>query len=124
MPAFVSKSPRKILIVSSHPLFGKGIGRLVARRGEESFQVVGIVSSVEEAMVSISKQVPDLVVVDYDDGAINREEFLARFVEGENRLRIVLLSLKEGGNNAIVYDRRSMAASQVENWLEEWFDQR
>jgi len=33
-----------------------------------------------------------------------------------------LLSLKEGGSEAIVYDRRTLAASQIEDWLEEWTD--
>jgi chemotaxis response regulator CheB len=62
---------------------------------------------------------PDLIVVDYDDQNLNRDEFLARFVEGEKNLRVVLLSLQSSGD-AIVYDRRTMAASQIDNWLEEW----
>jgi len=111
------------LIVSSHPLFGKGIKRLLESRFGEGVNVVGMVASVEEAIAALMTLHPDLVVVDYDDGAVNREEFLARFVESEHRLRVVLLSLKEGGSNAIVYDRRTMAASQVEDWLKEWADQ-
>jgi len=59
------------------------------------------------------------VIVDYDDRALNREEFLARFVEGEKKLRLVLLSL-QSSNQAIVYDRRTMAAAQIDDWLEEW----
>jgi cytochrome c oxidase subunit 2 len=43
-------------------------------------------------------------------------------VEGEGRLRVVLLSLKEGGDEAIVYDRRTMAASQIDDWLADWSD--
>jgi cytochrome c oxidase subunit 2 len=84
--------------------------------------VVGMVSTIDEALAAIQDLQPDLIVVDYDDERVNREEFLARFVEGVGRLRVVLLSLKEGGQEAIVYDRRSMAASQVEDWLKEWTD--
>ena len=85
--------------------------------------VVGIVSSVEEAVRALEVLKPDLVVVDYDDGAVNRDEFLAHFVEGERQMRVVLFSLKEGGSNAIVYDRRTLAASQVDDWLTEWAQQ-
>jgi cytochrome c oxidase subunit 2 len=82
--------------------------------------VVGMVSNIDQAQTALRELNPDLIIVDYDDERVNREEFLARFVEGEGRLRVVLLSLKEGGQDAIVYDRRSMAASQVGDWLDEW----
>ena len=85
-------------------------------------EVVGMVSTIDEVLAALKKLNPDLVIVDYDDGRVNREEFLARFVEGEGRLRVVLLSLKEGGDEAIVYDRRTMAASQIEDWLQGWSD--
>jgi cytochrome c oxidase subunit 2 len=85
-------------------------------------EVVGMVSTIKEAVEALRDLHPDLVIVDYDDEQVNREEFLARFVEGEGRLRVVLLSLKEGGDEAIVYDRRTMAASQIEDWLEVWSD--
>jgi cytochrome c oxidase subunit 2 len=115
---------QKVLIVSSHPLFGKGLQRLLQTRQQADVRVVGIVSSVDQAMLALSEHKPDLVVVDHDDQAVNRDEFLARFVEGEQRLRVVLLSLKEGGSEAIVYDRRSLAASQIDDWLKEWIDDR
>lgn len=111
---------RRVLIVSSHPLFGQGLRSLLQQRPEADVHVVGIVSSVEQAIAALNTAQPDLVIVDYDDERVNRDEFLARFVEGERRLRVVLLSLKEGGSEAIVYDRRTLAASQIDDWLEEW----
>lgn len=110
--------PLRILIASSHPLFAQGINSLLQRRPEMDTEVVGMVSTIDEAMDALKNLQPDLVIVDYDDDHVNREEFLARFVEGEGRLRVVLFSLKEGGDEAIVYDRRTMAASQIEDWLE------
>ncbi len=83
-------------------------------------EVVGIVENLEGAIHALQEHEPDLVVVDYDDEAVNRDEFLAHFVESEHQLRVVLLSLKEGGSNAIVYDRRNLAASQIDEWLQEW----
>jgi cytochrome c oxidase subunit II len=113
-------TPRRVLIVSSHPLFGQGLRILLRERKEPEVEVVGIVTSVDEAVAAIDNVNPDLVIVDYDDDRVNRDEFLARFVEGARRLRVVLLSLKEGGSEAIVYDRRTLAASQIDNWLKEW----
>jgi chemotaxis response regulator CheB len=119
----ISKTnPRRVLIVSSHPLFGQGLQRLLQARSETDVADVNIVTNVQDAMVAIQQFRPDLVVVDYDDEAVNRDEFLARYVEGERKLRVVLLSLKEGGSEAIVYDRRTMSASQIDDWLKEWVD--
>lgn len=114
--------PLRILIASSHPLFAQGLNSLMQKRPEMDTVVVGMVSTIKEAVEALKDLRPDLVIVDYDDEQVNREEFLARFVEGEGRLRVVLLSLKEGGDEAIVYDRRTMAASQIEDWLEVWSD--
>jgi cytochrome c oxidase subunit II len=111
---------KKVLIVSSHPLFGKGLRKLLQDRHQTDVDVVKIVASVEEAATAIEAVVPDLIIVDYDDERVNREEFLARFVEGAGRMRVVLLSLKEGGNQAVIYDRHTMAASQIDDWFEEW----
>jgi cytochrome c oxidase subunit II len=113
-------SKRQVLIVSSHPLFGKGIQRMLETRQTKDVQVIGMVSTVEEAFNFIEDNNPDLVVVDYDDAEVNRDEFLAQFVGSERKLRVVLFSLLEGGSNAIVYDRRTMSASQVDDWLHEW----
>ncbi len=114
------ESLHKVLIVSSHPLFGKGIRHLLETHHGKPVEVIGIVKNLEDAIHSIQEYQPDLVVVDYDDEAVNRDEFLVRFVGSESQLRVVLLSLKEGGSNAIVYDRRNLAASQIDEWLQEW----
>jgi cytochrome c oxidase subunit 2 len=111
--------PQRVLIASSHALFGQGLRSLLQSREQADVEVIGVVSSVEEAMLALEKQNPDLVIVDYDDKTLNRDEFLARFVEGEKKLRVVLLSLNEA-QDAVVYDRRTLAASQIDDWLEEW----
>jgi cytochrome c oxidase subunit 2 len=111
--------PRRVLIASSHPLFGQGLRSLLHERQGKNVQVVGVVSNLDEAVAEIDRLNPDLVIVDYDDEILNREEFLARFVEGERKLRVVLLSLQSGGE-ALVYDRRTLSASQIDNWLDEW----
>jgi len=113
------RKPRRVLIASSHALFGQGLRSLLQERHAEGVAVVGMVTNLDEAMAALDRLNPDLVIVDYDDEALNRDEFLARFVGGEKKLRVVLLSL-QGGGEAIVYDRRTLAASQIDRWLEEW----
>jgi chemotaxis response regulator CheB len=109
--------PRRVLIVSSHPLFSEGLRSLLKERWSARVEVAGIAVSTDEAALALTTLAPDLVIVDYDDEVINREEFLARFVEGEAPMRLMLVSLKEGGN-AVLYDRRALAPTQMENWLE------
>lgn len=113
---------RRILIASNHPLFAEGLRSLLHQREQMDAIVVGVVSTIEQALRALSELQPDLIVIDYDDERVNRDEFLARFVEGESRLRVVLLSLQEGGQDAVVYDRRTLAASQVDEWLKEWVE--
>jgi cytochrome c oxidase subunit II len=110
---------RRVLIASSHPLFAQGLRSLLHDRYGENVKVVGVVSNLDEAVSVIEGNNPDLVVVDYDDEILNREEFLARFVEGEKKLRLVLLSLQSGGD-VLVYDRRSLSAAQIDDWFDEW----
>jgi cytochrome c oxidase subunit 2 len=110
--------PQRVLIASSHPLFGQGLRSLLEAR-QRSVEVIGVVSSIEEAMQALEMHRPDLVVVDYDDRLLNREEALARFFEGERKLRVVLLSLSDP-QHAQVYDRRTLAAARIDDWLEEW----
>jgi cytochrome c oxidase subunit 2 len=111
--------PQRVLIASSHSLFGQGLRSLLETRRKADVVVLGVVASLEEAMAALEKYDPDLIIVDYDDQTLNRDEFLARFVEGEKKLRVVLLSLNEA-QEALVYDRRTLAASQIDDWLEEW----
>lgn len=119
MSAPEKNRPQRVLIASSHALFGQGLRSLLQSRKPADVEIIGVVSSMEEAMQALEDHDPDLVIVDYDDEILNRDEFLARFVEGEKKLRVVLLSLNEA-QEALVYDRRTLAASEIDDWLEEW----
>ena len=85
---------RRVLIASSHGLFGQGLRSLLSERQEAGVEVVGMVSNLDEALEALENLNPDLIIVDYDDEILNRDEFLARFVEGEKKLRVVLLSVQ------------------------------
>ena len=110
---------RRVLIASSHGLFAQGLRSLLRERQPGDVEVIGVVSDIDEAMAALDRLNPDLIIVDYDDESLNRDEFLARFVEGEKKLRVVLLSL-QSDKEAIVYDRRMLAAAQIDDWLKEW----
>ena len=119
MPGSQQPETRRVLIASSHALFGQGLRSLLEERKQAGVIVVGMVFNLEQAVEALEKLNPDLIIVDYDDEVLNRDEFLARFVEGQRKLRVVLLSL-QSGKEAIVYDRRSLAAAQIDDWLDEW----
>lgn len=110
---------RRVLIASSHPLFGQGLRSLLQARQATGVEVVGMVATLEQAIDALDRLNPDLIIIDYDDEQLNRDEFLARFVEGEKKLRVVLLSL-QSSSDAVVYDRRTLAASQMDDWLDDW----
>ncbi len=88
-----SKS-RRVLIASSHPLFGQGLVRLLNEKKSLQAEVVGMVSNLEEALEAMQRLKPDLIIVDYDDEKLNRDEFLARFVEGDQKIRVVFFLCK------------------------------
>jgi cytochrome c oxidase subunit II len=119
MPRTKPAKPRRVLIASSHPLFGQGLRSLLQERKATGVEVVSMVTNLDEAMQALDRLNPDLIIVDYDDETLNREEFLARFMEGEKKQRVVLLSL-QSAQEAIVYDRRTLAAAQIDDWLQDW----
>ena len=107
----------RVLIASNHALFGEGLRSLLQEREAGDVDVIGVVSSVDEATPFLEEQNPDLILVDHDDETLNREEILARFLETGKELRVVVISLHDGGQEALVYDRRTMSGSQVDDWL-------
>jgi cytochrome c oxidase subunit II len=119
MPTPDQLPSRRVLIASSHSLFGLGLRNLLQERQGAAVEIVGMVSNLDEALQALEQLNPDLIIVDYDDEKLNRDEFMARFVEGEKKLRVVLLSL-QSPREAVVYDRRTLAAAQIDDWLEEW----
>lgn len=108
--------PHKILIASSHPLFGLGLQNLFKDRWSTGVEIVGLVANVAEAKIALREHKPDILIVDHDDDTVDREEFIAHFVEGKDKLRLVLLSLSDA-NEAIVYDRTTHEAAEIQHWL-------
>jgi cytochrome c oxidase subunit 2 len=107
---------RRVLIASANPLFGKGLRNLFQQRWGSAAHVVGLTKTMQETFQALDELQPDLVIVDYDDRSMNREEFLNHFVASEQPMQLVLMSLQSTGA-VVVYDRRTLSADQAEKWL-------
>lgn len=96
---------RKVLIASANPLFGKGLQQIYRQR----FEAVEflLTSTMDETLTQLERWQPDLVIVDYDDKTIHREEFLSHFITGQRSMQVMLVSLRESGA-VVVYDRKTL----------------
>lgn len=108
--------PHRVVIVSANPLFREGLRKMYTERWGEKASIVGAFTAMAEALSALETHHPDLVIVDYDDKTINRDEFLNHFVAGKAPMQVMLVSLQESGQ-VVVYDRRTLTSAQAENWL-------
>jgi chemotaxis response regulator CheB len=110
----------RILIASSHALFSNGLRSILENKWGAAIEIVGIVRNLSDATQSLATLKPHILIVDYDDEILNRDEILSNFIQGRSDLRVVLLSLHSGkqGDDAVVYDRKTRSASNIEDWLE------
>ncbi|MCS6906896.1 MAG: cytochrome c oxidase subunit II [Anaerolineales bacterium] len=113
------RSPVRVLIASNHALFRHGLVSLFKKRLGVRVEIVGEVTNLESAVAALEERNVDLVIVDYDDEQLNREDFLAHFVSGGGQKRVILLSLSNP-ESAMLYDRREVPLSQLEAWFEGW----
>jgi cytochrome c oxidase subunit II len=112
----VQNNPQRIIIASANPLFSKGLEKILLKRRFTEPSDIRIVQSLQETIELLEYWKPNLVIVDYDDQAINRSNFLNIFVSSENPMQALLVSLSSSGS-VIVYDRRILTSSQAEEWL-------
>jgi hypothetical protein len=107
---------RKVLITSANPLFARGL-EAILRQGNKKVKVNLLsVSNMAETHRALDGWQPDLVIVDYDDKTINREEFLSHFLNGSQPMQLMLVSLQATGQ-VVIYDRRTLSPAQAEDWL-------
>lgn len=114
-----TRSPVRVLIASNHALFRHGLMSLFKKKLGVKVEIVGEVTRLESAIEATEKGDVDLVIVDYDDDQLNREDFLTHFVSGGGQKRVILVSLSNP-ESAMLYDRRELPLSQFEAWFEGW----
>jgi len=107
---------RKVIIASTNLLFARGLEKIL--RQQENLQDFEVLNthSMPETIKEVDHWKPDIVIVDYDDQAINRDEFLRYFVSGDRPMQVILVSLEANGS-IVVYDRRTLNPDQFDGWL-------
>lgn len=118
----VSEFSRRLLIASANPLFREGLHKLYAAHWNAQNVHVDMATTMEETLQFLESRQPDLVIVDHDDRTINRGEFLNRFVTGEMPMKVLLVSLASS-EPIVIYNRKHLTASQVEDWLANPWDE-
>lgn len=116
MSSIANRRPRRILIASANPLFSKGLRKLLTERWTAPAPEMRLVGNMTETRSALKDWQPDLVVVDYDDQAINRVEFLNDFVSSNTPMQVMLVSLQASGE-VVVYDRHTLTPAQAEDWF-------
>ena len=113
---------RRVLIASANPLFREGLLKIYIARWNNQKISVDVAKNMEETLDLLENNQPDLVIVDHDDMAINRSEFLNRFVTGEMPMKVILVSLA-ASEPIVIYNRMQLTAAQAEDWLANPWDE-
>lgn len=111
-----NRPKKRVLIASANPLFAKGLEKIYGERWGKDAVELRLANSMGETLSRLESWNPDLVIVDYDDRTMHRDEFLARFIEGDQPMQVMLVSLQDSGE-VVVYDRRTLTPAQAEDWL-------
>jgi cytochrome c oxidase subunit II len=111
------KETKKALIASANPLFGRGLEKLLRGRANGKSLEIRLVGNMKETFDALDTWQPDLVIVDYDDRSINRNQFLSRFMSENRPMQVILVSLQASGE-IVVYDRRTLSSAQMEDWFD------
>jgi DNA-binding NarL/FixJ family response regulator len=118
----ISEISRRLLIASANPLFREGLHKLYAASWSEQNVHVDMATTMEETLNFLESRQPDLVIVDHDDKAINRSEFLNRFVSGAMPMKVLLVSLASS-EPIVIYNRKHLTPAQAEDWLANPWDE-
>ncbi|NMC78131.1 MAG: hypothetical protein GYA59_02110, partial [Chloroflexi bacterium] len=117
MSSFESSGIRRVLIASANPLFGKGLERLLLKRWGGEEVEIRLSASMAETLALLESWRPGLVIMDYDDHSMDREQLLSHFVAGEETLQVMMVSLQKSGT-VVVYDRHVLTPTQAADWLD------
>lgn len=95
-------SDRRVLIISSHPLFAEGIERILQEDG--NFIVVARSRELEEALPLVQQHQPDIIIVDHDEPSLRDAQVVNLLVGNQAERQVIFLTLS--GSRMIVYHRR------------------
>ena len=95
-----TEDTRRVLIVSSHPIFAQALARLVREAG---FTVLANVTDLQQALHLLHPDEPINIIVDYEDVQPREDDWLPLLQAGTVR-RVILLTLTN--NEMIVHEQR------------------
>ncbi len=88
-----AKARRRILVVDDHAIVRDGLALLIAR--EEDLSICGEAGSAEEAVQTVTKCKPDLVLLDISLGGANGLELIKNLRALDDGLRMLVLSMHD-----------------------------
>jgi DNA-binding NarL/FixJ family response regulator len=97
----------KILLVEDHQIVREGIARIINQ--EKDMEVCGEAGSAKEALKSIEKRRPDLVITDISMSGMNGIEFLKHLKAQYPELPAIVLSM----HDEALYAERSLRAGAM-----------
>lgn len=104
-------SKQRVLIVSAHPLFRDGIIRLL---GDE-VEIVGAVTTWQEARDLDPAHRPQVIIVDHDDAELKETDLAPLLWPDAEDLRVIYVTL--AGDKMTVHDRRQVIGASEADLL-------
>ncbi|MBV9488731.1 MAG: response regulator transcription factor [Verrucomicrobia bacterium] len=83
----------RIVLVDDHPIIRKGLAQLINQQG--GLQVCGEAANVEDALATVARLNPDLVIVDLTLGQANGLELIRRLRERRAEMSVLVLSMHD-----------------------------
>lgn len=105
-------SQRRVIVISKHPLFREGLGRLLG--GADGFELIGVVDTAADAEPLAVGQTPDLIIVDGKQGDDYSAEELTHLLN-LSASQVVTLSLADP--DMVVYTRHQVTRDSAEDLL-------
>lgn len=109
----VGADMKRVLILSSHPLFGKCIENLISQ--DEGLEIVGYEQDPAQAVDRILKLRPDVVILDSDEYEVNREVVTTCLLKQGVQARVVGLNLNN--NTATVCSGEQKIIGELSDFL-------
>lgn len=94
----------KILLVDDHPLLREGLGRLIA--ADTKLRICGMAGTVQEALVLVESEKPDLVITDLTLPGRNGLELIKDLGATHPEIPVMVLSM----HDEIIYAERVLRA--------------
>jgi AmiR/NasT family two-component response regulator len=104
----------RVLILSSHPLFGQGVESLL--RHEPGLEIVGWQADVDDAIERIKELQPDVVIMDSGDPVCSPTPAVMRILREGVGTKVIGLNLQD--NTVCIYRGEQRVVREVKDLVE------